>query len=310
MAKVLVFDGIDENALAPLKRAGLEIVSNPQATSEDFASDDEVVGIILMMYKVDGAVMDRFPNLKVIARHGVGYDNVDLQAASERGIAVTNTPGANAGAVAETAITLMLMAGRLFETSHDAITDQKAADYMVGKSGQQVSGKIVGIIGFGHIGQEIAKLLTGFGVHVLAYARHERDVPNGRMADLDEIFQQADFVVSALPATPSTTGLIDQKAFDKMKPSTVVVNVGRGPVIDEAAMIASLKSGKIAAAGLDVVDQEPISPDNELLSLPNAFVLPHVAAHSKEADFEVAKTAAKNVLAVFEGKPAEDQVND
>ncbi|GAP02960.1 D-3-phosphoglycerate dehydrogenase [Fructobacillus pseudoficulneus] len=309
MAKILVFDGIDESALTLIKKAGFEVVSNKQQTPEDFAGDPDVVGIILMIFDVDGAVMDRYPNLKVIARHGAGYDTVDLKAAAERGIVVTNTPGANATAVAETAVALMLVAGRYFGAYHDSITDSKVKNYLVGKKAQQVSGKIVGILGFGHIGQDIAKLLTGFGVHVLAYARHDRDVPNGRMASLDEIYQQADYIVSALPATPATTGMINQEAFDKMKSNAVIVNVGRGPVIDEQAMIDSLKAGKIAAAGLDVVNEEPIQPSNVLLSLPNVFVLPHIAGFSKEANHEVAKTAAEDVLSVIAGKGTDHQVN-
>ncbi|GAO99780.1 NAD(P)-dependent oxidoreductase [Fructobacillus ficulneus] len=309
MKKVLVFDGIDQSVLPAFTKAGYEVISNPQQTAADFPGDPDVVGIVLMMYPIDGALLDRYPNLKVIARYGVGYDNVDLQAAADHGVVVTNTPGANAVAVAETAVTLMLMAGRLFEATRDALSDPAAKEYVSGKNGQQVSGKIVGILGFGNIGQALAKLLTGFGVHVLAYARHDRDVPNGRMASLDEIFEQADFVVSTLPATESTTGMIDQAAFDKMKDSAVVVNVGRGPVIDEPALIASLKAGKIAAAGLDVVNEEPVSVDNELMHLPNAFVLPHVAAKSKEALHEVGKMAVGDVLSVLAGKGTDHQVN-
>ncbi|MBS9338885.1 phosphoglycerate dehydrogenase [Fructobacillus sp. M2-14] len=307
--KVLVFNGISDVAVTKLKEAGYEVEENPQKTADDFAADDSVVGMILMMAPIDGAVMDRFPNLKVIARHGVGYDNVDLQAAKDRGIIVANTPGANATAVAETAVTLMMMAGRLFDTDKRGITDKKAAAYATEHRGMQVSKKTVGILGFGHIGKTIAQLLSGFGVEVLAYARHDKDVPNGRMASLDEIFEKADYVVSTLPATDSTTKMIDAAAFDKMKDSAVLVNVGRGPVVDEAALIDALKAGKIAAAGLDVVEVEPISPDNELLSLENTYVLPHVAGGSIEAGKAIASTAADDVLSVLSGKGPLNQVN-
>lgn len=307
--KVLVFNGISDVAISKLKDAGYQVESNDQASDDDFAADEKVVGILLMMYPITGEIMDRFPNLKVIARHGVGYDNVDLEAAKERNIVVANTPGANATAVAETAVTLMMMAGRLFDTDKRGITDKKAQAYAMTHRGIQVSKKTVGILGFGHIGKTVAQLLSGFGVEVLAYARHDKDVPNGRMASLDEIFEKADYVVSTLPATPATTKMIDAAAFDKMKSSAVLVNVGRGPVVDEAALIDALKAGKIAAAGLDVVESEPISPKNELLALENTYVLPHVAGGSIEAFTSIASTAADDILSVLSGKGAINQVN-
>ncbi|MCK8617601.1 NAD(P)-binding domain-containing protein [Fructobacillus sp. M158] len=307
--KILVFDGVNESAIQKLQQAGYEVVVNSQTKNADFAADPDVVGILLMMYKIDGTVMDRFPSLKVIARHGVGYDNVDLDAAKDRGIVVANTPGANATAVAETAVALMLMAGRLYDTDKRGITDDKAKAYGASHPGMQVSKKVVGILGFGHIGRTIAELLTGLGVEVLAYARHDKDVPNGRMASLDEIFEKADFVVSTLPATPQTTKLINEAAFKKMKQSAVLVNVGRGPVVDEAALIIALKAGEIASAGLDVVEKEPISPSNELLSLENTYVLPHVAGGSREAKKAIAETAAQNIIDVLAGQGTKDQVN-
>ncbi|MDD9138763.1 phosphoglycerate dehydrogenase [Fructobacillus sp. CRL 2054] len=307
--KVLVFDGIDQHAIDIMENAGYEVISNPQASDKDFAGSNDIVGILLMMYPIDGAIMDRYPNLKVIARHGVGYDNVDLEAAKERNIVVSNTPGANATAVAETAVTLMMMAGRLFDTDKRGITDERAKSYAKSHRGVEVSGKTVGILGFGHIGRTIAELLVGFGVNILAYARHDKDVPNGRMASLDEIFEQSDFVVSTLPATPATTKMVGETAFKKMKQSAVLVNVGRGPVVDEKALIIALKAGEIAAAGLDVVEQEPISPDNELLALENTYVLPHVAGNSQEAFQTIGETAAKDILSVVTGKGSQNQVN-
>ena len=307
--KILVFDGVNEHAVKALEAEGYQVVSNPQASDKDFAGDPDVVGFLLMMYPITAEIMDRYPNLKIIARHGVGYDNVDLAAAKERGIVVTNTPGANATAVAETAVALMLMAGRLFDTDKRGITDPKAKAYAAAHPGVQVSDKVVGILGFGHIGRTVAELLTGFGVKVLAYARHDKDVPNGRMASLDEIFEQSDFVVSTLPATPQTTKMVGETAFKKMKQTAVLVNVGRGPVVDEAALLIALKAGEIAAAGLDVVEKEPISPDNELLSLENTYVLPHIAGNSREAKKEIAEKAAQNIIDVLDGKKSKDQVN-
>ncbi|MDF7637631.1 phosphoglycerate dehydrogenase [Leuconostocaceae bacterium ESL0958] len=309
MQKILVFDGIDRQALAPLEAAGYTVESNPQASAKDFQKDDTVVGMIVLTYPIGPAEMDCYPNLKIIARHGVGYDSVDLQAATDRHIVVTNTPGANATAVAETAVTLMLMAGRLMNTRREGIFDPAAKAFMAKRPGMQVSQKTVGILGFGNIGRNIAELLTGFDVDVLAYARHDKEVPNGRMASLDEIYQEADFVVLALPGSASTEHLVDAAALKKMKKSAVLVNVGRGTVVDESALITALKENDIAAAGLDVVTQEPISPDNELLKLKNAYVLPHIGSDSAEAKERLAAMAGQEILKVLAGQPADSQVN-
>ena len=151
--------------------------------------------------------------------------------------------------------------------------------------------------------------MTGFNVKVLAYARHNKVVKNGRMASLEEIYTQSDFVVLALPATSETNNMIDMAVFKKMKSNAVLVNIGRGTVIDELALINALKSGEIAGAGLDVVAVEPISEDNELLSLPNVFVTPHVAAKSREAFDTVGLTAAEEVVRVLNGQAPRYQVN-
>lgn len=305
MKKVLVFDGISQKAIDYLEKNHFEVVTNKQSTVQDITENTDIEAMILMMYPIDNHVFSRLPQLKIIARYGVGYDNVNLADASAHHVIVTNAPGANATAVAETAIMHMLMAGRYFYQQNQSINDNA----MTMPMGQEVSHKTVGIIGFGAIGQRVDALLTGFDVDVLAYARHEKEVKNGRMATLDEIYEQSDFIVLALPATPETMNLIDAKVFDKMKDSAVLVNIARGAVVDEQALIGALKSGKIAGAGLDVVTNEPVTPDNELLSLPNVFVTPHVAASSREAFDSVGLVTAQEVVRVLNGQEAKFQVN-
>lgn len=305
MKKVLVFDEIAETAITYLKANDIDVISNKQHDDNAFTAHPDVDGMILMMHPVSEQVLSQMPKLKVIARYGVGYDNVNLDDADAHGITVTNTPGANATAVAETAVMHMLMAGRLFYQQRLSIPE----DVNNIKIGQEVTDKTVGIIGFGAIGQKIDQLLTGFNVKVLAYARHNKAVKNGRMASLEEIYTQSDFVVMALPATPETNNMIDGAVFKKMKSNAVLVNIGRGTVIDEQALIHALKSGEIAGAGLDVVAVEPISEDNELLSLPNVFVTPHVAAKSREAFDTVGLTAAEEVVRVLNGQEPRYKVN-
>ncbi|MBZ5978970.1 MAG: phosphoglycerate dehydrogenase [Leuconostoc gelidum] len=305
MKKVLVFDEIAETAITYLKANDIEVISNKQNDDNDLIAHSDADGMILMMHPVSEKILSQMPKLKVIARYGVGYDNVNLDDADAHGIIVTNTPGANATAVAETAVMHMLMAGRSFYQQRLSITE----DVNNIQIGQEVTNKTIGIIGFGAIGQKIDQLLTGFNVKVLAYARHNKVVKNGRMASLEEIYTQSDFVVLALPATSETNNMIDMAVFKKMKSNAVLVNIGRGTVIDEQALINALKSGEIAGAGLDVVAVEPISEDNELLSLPNVFVTPHVAAKSREAFDTVGLTAAEEVVRVLNGQAPRYQVN-
>ena len=237
--KVLVFDGTAQAAIDYLKANDLEVVSNPQQTDADFLAAADVDAVILMMHPLTEKLLSQMPNLKVIARYGVGYDNVNLADATARDIVVTNTPGANATAVAETAIMHMLMAGRYFYQQRQSITDPTVPN----GTGQEVSHKTVGIVGFGAIGQKIDDLLTGFDVEVLAYARHDKPVKNGRMATLDEIYTQSDYIILALPATPETQHMSDAAVFKQMKPNAVLINIARGAVVDEAALITALQTG-------------------------------------------------------------------
>ncbi|MGR8809823.1 NAD(P)-dependent oxidoreductase [Leuconostoc citreum] len=305
MKKVLVFDGIAQVAIDYLKSNHIEVISNQQKNDDDFLANQDLNGMILMMHPVDKYILSQLPDLKIVARYGVGYDNVNLEDANQQHVIVTNTPGANATAVAETALMHMLMSGRLFYQERQSITDETDAPAI----GQEVSHKKIGIIGFGAIGQKIDELLTGFNVEVLAYARHSKSVKNGRMATLEEIYSQSDFIVLALPATSDTQNMIDAEVFKKMKNTAVLVNIARGAIVEESALFNALKSGEIAGAGLDVVTNEPISDNNALLGLSNTFITPHIAAKSREAFDAVGLAAAKEVVRVLNNEAPLNQVN-
>lgn len=305
MKKVLVFDGIAQKAIDYLKENNLTVVSNKQSSDSDFLDNQDADAIILMMHQIAEPILNQLNNLKIIARYGVGYDNVNLEDAKSHGVVVTNTPGANATAVAETAVMHMLMAGRYFYQERQSITGESLKP----QKGQEITGKTVGIIGFGAIGQKIDELLSGFNVNILAYARHAKTVKNGRMASLEEIYKQSDFIILALPATPETTHMIDETVFKKMKNTAVLVNIARGAVIDEPALINALQDGEIASAGLDVVTEEPATKDNPLLKMPNVFVTPHIAAKSIEAFDSVGLAAAKEVVRVLNNEKPLNQVN-
>ncbi|GMA69489.1 phosphoglycerate dehydrogenase [Leuconostoc litchii] len=304
MKKVLVSNMTSIKAIDYLENSGYKVIVNSQSSDDDFLSNSDVDGILIMMHPFGENLMSKMTNLKIVARHGVGYDNVDLDAANAHDIVVTNTPGANATAVAETAMMHIFMAGRLFYQRHEAITGNADNIFLAKHQGQELTGKTVGIIGYGHIGKEIDRMLSGFNVSVLAYARHQHEVANGHMATLAEIYEQADFIVTALPATVETKHMIDASVFKKMKKTAVLINIGRGALVDEKALIDALNNEEIAGAGLDVVEEEPIKADNPLLRLPNVFVTPHVAMISQEAMDNVALTAAEDIVRVLTGKQA------
>lgn len=213
MKKVLVASQVDEIAKIFLIQQGLQVLENNQETDNCFDENPEVEAVLLMPIKFDDNTMNKMPNLKIIARHGVGYDNVSLSAATQRGIVVTNTPGANASSVAETALMFLLMSGRQF-ASKLINSNTKSLALSTGNSfGYELSHKIVGIIGYG----KIARLLSGFNVKILVNARHKYVIDNGEMASLVEIYEKADYIVLALPATHETTHMINSATLKLMK---------------------------------------------------------------------------------------------
>lgn len=292
-----------------LSQQGFEVIESNQSTPTHFIENMDVDAVLLMAVPFDAKIISKMSNLKIIARHGVGYDNVDLVAATQHGIIVTNTPGANATAVTETALMFLLMSGRQFYLKHETINADRQRELLPTLFGYELSNKTVGLIGYGNIGQKIAQLLNGFNVKLLVYAKHSHVVENGRMAELEEIYQQADFLILALPATSETIHMINHDTLAMMKKSVILVNVGRGQLIDEKALYVALKNDHIFAAGLDVIENEPVNAQNPLYKLPNVF-LTHTATHSQEAKVNVSLEAAKEITRVLKGEQPKHPVNN
>jgi len=253
MKKVLVATQVVPVA-KNLSQQGFEVIESDQSTPTHFIENMDVDAVLLMAVPFDAKIISKISNLKNIARHGVGYDNVDLVAATQHGIIVTNTPGANATAVTETALMFLLMSGRQFYLKHETINADRQREVLPTLFGYELSNKTVGLIGYGNIGQKIAQLL------------------NGRIAELKEIYQQADFLILALPATSETIHMINHDTLAMMKKSVILVNVGRGQLIDEKALYVALKNDHIFAAGLDVIENDPVNAQNPLYKLPNVFL--------------------------------------
>ncbi len=312
--KVLVTEFIHPAGIQLLETEA-EVV-RPSAVSaaalKEAAAD--VDGILVRVAPIGKEVMDAAPKLKVIGKHGVGYDNIDIPAATERGIAVCSTPEANSEGVANLAITLMLATSRrLLEC--DAFV---RAGRWSGKDelmGHELLGKTLSIVGVGRIGARLAQIgQAAFDMKVYAYDPYV-DQPTLaakgiiKVESVDELMPVADFVSVHTPLTPATKGIIGAKQFDLMKESAFLINTSRGPVVDETALIEALRLGKIAGAGLDVYEQEPPSPDNPLFKMHNVTLLPHMAGASFESMERMATHAAADILAVLRGDRPKYPVN-
>lgn len=239
---------------------------------------------------------------KLLVRFGVGYDKVDLAAASRHGIAVARTAGANTTAVAEMALTLILSCKRKLNQSQHCIQ----TGVWVKEIGHEIIGSTVGIIGYGCIGRRFARLIKGFGCHILAYDPHpQSDIhknDNVEFVSLEELFSRSDAISIHVPYTSETHHLINAKLLSLMKPTGVIVNTSRGGVVDEIALFHALKSGQIASAGIDVFEKEPLPLDSPLLTLENIVLTPHVSSQTVESLWNIYKMALDISADFFAGK--------
>ncbi|KAL5280509.1 hypothetical protein ACFFRR_004469 [Megaselia abdita] len=259
--------------------------------------------------KVNGEVLDAAgKQLKVISTMTSGIDYVDIPTVKGRGVLLGNTPGAVSVCVAELAIGLMLAAGRRFHQGRRIIEqstwETNHIDWMYG---QEIRGSVVGFFGFGGIGQATAERLKPFGAKNIIYTtrrRLENEVKFGAThVDFEALLKTSDFIVVASPLTDQTREIFNDSAFDKMKKNCVFVNVGRGQIVDQDALIRALKTGKIFSAGLDVMTPEPLPPTNELMSLENCVVIPHLGTATFQTTTEMALVAAQNIINGLQGEP-------
>ena len=251
---------------------------------------------------IDAALLDAAgASLKVVANFAVGYDNIDLEAVRARGIRATNTPDVLTNATAELAITLMLAAARRV-TEADALTRSGEWQEEQALLGRELAGATVGLVGFGRIARRVAELLRGFEVLLLVSARSRIAAPSGaEQRELEDLLASADFVSLHVPLSSETRYLIDASRLAQIKRGAVLVNTSRGGVIDTAALIDALRSGRLGAAGLDVYEHEPQVP-RELRELPNTVLLPHIGSATGKTREAMARLCVENVLAVIEGR--------
>ena len=268
----------------------------------------DLAGAILMNEPFTGKLMAQLPNLKVASRFGVGYDNVDLNYATQHGIWVTNTPGANAIAVAENTVAdLLILSKHLYSTSKEM--REGTGTGFATHPRRLLAGKTVGIVGFGHIARQVIKMLSGFNVRILIWNRHRRTSRYGTFVDWSRLFKQSDYVSLHIPATPQTYHCVNAKTFRIMKKSANLVNFGRGDLVNQADLVQALKTGEIAGAALDVFEKEPLPMTSQLRKLKNVFLTPHCAGATVESQTKMANTAADDVMRALNGQKPRYPVN-
>jgi glyoxylate reductase len=282
--------------------------SLPPEREELLELADGAEGLLsLLTDPIDGELLDQLPNLKVVSNFAVGYDNIDVDACTARGIAACITPDVLTDATADFAFALLLaVARRLHEAASSIPQGEWRTWEPLGYIGQDVSGATLGIVGMGRIGFGMAKRATGFGMRILYFdMTHNEDAEaetGAAKVELDDLLRESDFVSLHTPLTPDTRHLIGDTQLALMKPSAILINTARGPVVDTDALVRALDAGEIWAAGLDVTDPEPLPADHPLLRHPRTIVAPHIASATPVTRDQMATLAAQNLLAVLRGE--------
>jgi len=312
--KVLVADRISPKGVEFLRaQPGLEVIeaygSSPEKVLE-LASDVSAI-IVRSETKVTADVIRASPQLKVVGRAGVGVDNIDVEAATERGVVVMNTPSGNTIATAELTFTHMLCGARPVPQAAQSMREGKWNRKAF--SGSELFKKTLGVIGLGRIGGEVARRAQAFGMRVLAYDPYlspsRAKAMQVESVDLDTLLREADYITVHMPLTDTTRYMIDEAAFAKMKDGVRVFNCARGGISKESALIDAIKSGKVAAAGLDVFETEPLPEDSELRKLPQVSLTPHLGASTREAQESVGVEIAQAVYEALQGGVIRNAVN-
>ncbi|MDX1944226.1 MAG: D-glycerate dehydrogenase [Pirellulaceae bacterium] len=257
---------------------------------------------------VDGQLLDRLPGVRVISNYGVGVDHIRLADAAARGIPVGNTPGILDGATADMGFALLLAAARRLSEGDRYARSPAFTRYDPGYMlGREVHGQTLGIIGLGRIGRQVARRAAGFDMTVLYHNRRrdeaaERDL-GVRYAQFEELLAGSDFVMLCCPLSDATRGLIGRDSLARMKPTAILVNIARGPVVDTTALTEALQSRRLYAAALDVTDPEPLPRDHPLLSLDNVTIAPHLGSATEQTRLKMAEISVENLLRGLAGEP-------
>lgn len=316
--KVIIYNRLEKPVIEALQQKyDVHFFKNTDCQNNpDFLEQLQTAeGIIGLDLRVDETLLNHAPHLKIVSNNSVGYNNLDIEQLTNKNIMATNTPGILTDTVADTIFGLLLATARRLPELDSYVksgqwTDTLGADYF----GTDVHHKTLGIIGMGRIGAAIAKRARfGFDMDILYHTRSKKpeaeETYQATYCSLDELLQKSDFVCLMTPLTPETEQHIGRREFQLMKKSAIFINGSRGRTIVEQDLIDALKNNEIAAAGLDVFEQEPISPDNPLLAMRHVVTLPHIGSSTTETELKMSQLAAKNLEAGLDGKKPPNLIN-
>ena len=306
--KVLITEAVNEKGLDFLREQGYELVMGTGPSEETLIKEcADCDGALTRNGKFSERVFEACPKLKVVSMHGVGVDGIDVDAATARGIQITNANDSNSTSVAEYAICMMMtMAKHLHTYAKGTKAGEKDAVRKI--YGRDLAGKTLGLVGWGKIGKKVVDIATkGLGMNVIAYSRRiseKQETEFGCLTpDMEEVFKNSDYISLHLPGSAATHHMINEHLLSLMKPTAYLINCGRGEVVEEAALIKLLNEGKIAGAALDVVETNLPTDDNPLLKMDNVIVTPHTAAFTTEALENMSYQAALGIYETLEKKP-------
>ncbi len=307
--KTLVTENIHPNGIAILEQIGEVVMASATDSATLIKEGQGCEAALVRIAKMTPEVLNGIPTLKVVAKHGVGTDNIDRETCTKNGIYMVNAPHANTNAVAEHALGLMFAAAKKF-VPMDKITRDGGFKQRTAHTTVELSGRTLGLIGFGNIAKCLAKKAQALGMNIIAFDPFVKESDLGQMqASMDDVLKQADFISMHTPLLADTKGMIGAAQFAMMKNSVIFVDASRGGVVDEAALVEALKSGQIAAAGTDVFAAEPPADDCPLFALDNIVLSPHNAALTEEALINMAVDAAKGIAEVAKGETITYLVN-
>ncbi len=314
--KIIVTQTIHDEGMAVLNESIKDVIVTPDSEIETISKylDDTVEGVIVRYNKFPKELIDKAPNLKVISRHGIGVEIIDVEYATEKGIAVVNTPNAATISVAEHTVSMILaLAKKLLISDRELRNGNYSIKSNLGCI--DIENKHLGIVGMGKIGLEVAKRCKyGFGMNVNVYDPYmdkavAKDMGIVIYDDLYELLAKGDFITLHAPLVPETLHMISEKELKTMKKSAYLINCGRGGLVSEKDLIKALESGEIAGAGLDVFEEEPPDTDNPLLKMKQVILSPHSASLTEESKIKMAVGAAKQAIQVIKGEEPEFLVN-
>ncbi|SHE75671.1 D-3-phosphoglycerate dehydrogenase [Caldanaerobius fijiensis DSM 17918] len=288
-----------------LKKAGIKLIPAQCRTEDELISAcKDADGLLNQYAQITRRVIEALVKCRVIGRYGVGVNTIDMEAATDKGICVVNVPDYCVDEVSDHALALLLACARKVVLLNNSVKNGRW-DYKISKPINRSRGKVLGIVGFGRIPRALAQKAKAIGFSLLVYDPYitstDAEAYGAKLVELEELMAKSDFVSVHAPLTKQTYHMIGEKELSLMKPSAFIINTARGPVIDEEALIKVLKEGRIAGAGLDVLEEEPTPRDNPLLTMDNVIITPHVAWYSEEAEVELRTKAAQGVVDVLLG---------